>query len=85
MGEMMSIRDAAKQIRWSKERLRAFIDSGHCPAYRNGGSERHPRLCVRMEELQAAIDRHTVYIPPTQRKRRASSKSVTLDPVAAAL
>lgn len=67
--ERLSIREAAKRLRKGHAYIRQFIDAGKCRAWVNGGSEKHPRLVVDLEELKRALDSENLYVPKGLKRR----------------
>jgi hypothetical protein len=86
--DRMAVYQAAKAVHRSPAYVLAFINAGLLKAYRRGGPVDRPWLAVNLSELLAAIDRETLYVPPTLVGRRAPkprAKLADLHPLAAAL
>ena len=70
--ELIPVEKAARQIGMARDRCRQLcIETGI--AVRWGGTDEHPRLKVRMEDLEAAVMAQK-YQPPKQATETAETK-----------
>lgn len=89
----LSIRNAAKAIHRSRPFVKGLVEQGKLRAWRAGGTAKHPRLQVDLEELKTVVERETLYVPQglnrsdvaRNRARRSSASSLGLDPCVANL
>lgn len=76
ISELLTIKQAAKQVRMSGDRLRPIcINAGI--AVRWGGTEKHPWIKVRLEDVERVLLSRRVMTPEQKPPRRFSGK---LDP-----
>lgn len=86
--DRMTLSDAAKAVGKRPAFVRDLIDRNKCRAWEDGGKIRK-RLLVNLDELKAAIDRETIYVPPRlkpgekppRRGRRPTPSSSSIDPL----
>ena len=74
--QWVTIREASKAVHRSRDYVRKLIDRGEVKAIICGGSEKSPRLKIRVADLQEAILRTSIYIPPAVKQRTYQRKSV---------
>lgn len=88
--EYVSIRVAAKKLHKGQAVVRQLIEDCDVTAIRDGGSDRLPRLRVRVSEVKRALE-SKIYVPKgfTQREakrpRQKSWRGVKLNPAVADL
>lgn len=81
MTDRIPIGQAAKKLHVSRTRIRKLVDAGLVNAWVRGGSPKHPRLLVLIDEVMRALDAPYTPPAPIMRTRRPTK----IHPAAAAM
>jgi hypothetical protein len=81
LDKKLSLRHAAKAVHRSRRYIRSLIDTGKVKAYKIGGSDRNPWLAVYLDELEEAIRKDSVYVPPALAGRKVRASPGDLHPL----
>lgn len=81
MRKKLSLRHAAKAVHRSRGYIRSLIDERKVRVFKIGGTDKRPWLAVYLDELIAAIEKDSVWVPPPAETRRKHSSSSDLHPL----